>query len=707
MDQHSQEGPDTLLESGHIRLLRLMPHKRKDAGIQCQLFNYPLHDSGDGTTLYEALSYVWGDAGGRPRISIGQRDVEVTPNLHAALLHLRDTVLERVLWVDAICINQSDPIEKGQQIQFMAKIYAKAGRVIVWLGEAADGSDQAIEDIRFAAVLALLQRPWFQRIWQTLLTQPVQVLQEVAAARNVLIKCDGMEIDGYAFYTGLSALNLSYEGYPNLRSRIYTTTYLIRGALFRPRRVTSQPGPFSLQIRPLSELVDMYHTRKATERHDKVYALLGMRSDDDGETKFPANYKTPWGQAFQQLINSFLSDQVSVDSWDDEEIAVIRSKGCVLGKVSSVERDATWEDRQDVVITWQLESSYRYAKDERSDVWNLQTGAKSVHVGDVICLLQGALRPTIIRLHDGDWVIIKVAVHPTDKPRATVRNGKRSEFPSSISTPLHDFFLVWDWADRPQVGGYENHFIRNQVPKRSELGGHLHKAARLRSAWLISQHMETYGVSVGTFQRITRVFDSALKSMGSPGSTRPGGGSSEERGTREIGVMFDQLVRDHGKWTVICVAAAGGQRAVVELLLNTDEVDSNAEDYLLASLWLAEQNGHGAVRKLLLKAGRIDSDAKDTDGQAVLLQAARNGLDPNFEDMDGLRPVQVAVDNDHAATVKVLLENDAGFDLDSINNDGLTIFARAALYGRESVMKLLLEAAGANLELPIPKVIHH
>lgn len=87
-----------------------------------------------------------------------------------------------MLWIDAICINQEDDDEKGQQVQSMAKIYAKASRVIVWLGEAAEDSDQALEEIRIAAVkqstnlainetnhqqaiLTLLERPWFRRIW--------------------------------------------------------------------------------------------------------------------------------------------------------------------------------------------------------------------------------------------------------------------------------------------------------------------------------------------------------------------------------------------------------------------------------------------------------------------------------------------------------------------------------------------------------------
>jgi hypothetical protein len=97
------------------------------------------------------------------------------------LSHLRDRSFERIIWVDAVCINQENKQEKEQQIQFMAKIYAQATRVVVWLGVAADNSNQALEEIRIAggrqstnssnneiiqqAITALLDRPWFQRIW--------------------------------------------------------------------------------------------------------------------------------------------------------------------------------------------------------------------------------------------------------------------------------------------------------------------------------------------------------------------------------------------------------------------------------------------------------------------------------------------------------------------------------------------------------------
>ncbi|KAK0709563.1 heterokaryon incompatibility [Lasiosphaeria miniovina] len=72
-------------------------------------------------------------------------------NLHAALSQLRDRLLERIIWIDAICINQHDNNEKGQQVQSTTKIYANANRVIVWLGEAAEDSDQALGALRTAA----------------------------------------------------------------------------------------------------------------------------------------------------------------------------------------------------------------------------------------------------------------------------------------------------------------------------------------------------------------------------------------------------------------------------------------------------------------------------------------------------------------------------------------------------------------------------
>ena len=92
----------------------------------------------DSTGSYEALSYVWGTSNQSGNISIRNGDnewpVDLTASLKETLLRLRFTDRERRLWVDQICINQSDLSERSQQVQFMNRIYKRASHILVWLG---------------------------------------------------------------------------------------------------------------------------------------------------------------------------------------------------------------------------------------------------------------------------------------------------------------------------------------------------------------------------------------------------------------------------------------------------------------------------------------------------------------------------------------------------------------------------------------------
>ncbi|KAK1775993.1 heterokaryon incompatibility protein-domain-containing protein, partial [Copromyces sp. CBS 386.78] len=460
------------MSPGYIRLLQLLPSENEDAAIHCRLFCTALDLKGTtldskGTRPYEALSYVWGSEDKPCSISTNGCDLPVGENLHAALLYLRDQSIERTIWIDAICINQDDEEEKGHQVQSMVKIYAKANRVIVWLGEEAAGSDQALEEIRIAAkrdqapeeiritaelstrpldnkagILTLLQRSWFQRIW---------VLQEVAAARHILIKCGSAEIDGFAFCSGLNALNLSNELPADLWAQILSVTYLIRGAIFRPKYATSQSDNFSLDIRPLGELIEMYHTRKATKRRDKVYALLDGLSDD-------------------------------------KENAVIEGKGCILGEVSSVKRNAIWKDRQDVAITWRNAPSYICVKEAWGFCWTLPTTVKSVQKGDVICFLQGASRPTILRLYNDHWAVIMIAVSPAGNSQATTGDIKQL-----ITIFPHNFLLIWDCdIDPNKQQDKNNHNYFANIPKHSKTGleGCRNAVTRIRNVRLALQEVK-------------------------------------------------------------------------------------------------------------------------------------------------------------------------------------------------------------------------
>ncbi|KAK0724351.1 heterokaryon incompatibility protein-domain-containing protein [Lasiosphaeris hirsuta] len=142
--------PYTPLPKGCIRLLRLLPPPDDKSRTECQLITYSLLDS-RRTHSYEALSYVWGSEESKEPIWVDGNKLSVGGNLYKALSHLRDCFVERILWIDAICINQRDDKEKGHEVQSMAKIYAKASHVIAWLGEAVDNSNSALEVILRAA----------------------------------------------------------------------------------------------------------------------------------------------------------------------------------------------------------------------------------------------------------------------------------------------------------------------------------------------------------------------------------------------------------------------------------------------------------------------------------------------------------------------------------------------------------------------------
>lgn len=103
---------------------------------------------GPGTASYEALSYVWGSENSLHRILVNKRSLYVASNLHD-LLHARSSIWrERIVWVDAICINQRDEIEKAAPVLKITDIYKKASRVVAWLGDEHDAS-MAASKIQF------------------------------------------------------------------------------------------------------------------------------------------------------------------------------------------------------------------------------------------------------------------------------------------------------------------------------------------------------------------------------------------------------------------------------------------------------------------------------------------------------------------------------------------------------------------------------
>lgn len=126
----------------HIRLLALRPAFTDAQPIICSLKEVSLDDyDGEGASPrpYEALSYTWGARTGTIPILCDGKTLLVTPNCESALRHLRQMFKDRLLWIDAACINQQSVEEKNVQVPLMGEIYSAATRAVIWLGPGLPG----------------------------------------------------------------------------------------------------------------------------------------------------------------------------------------------------------------------------------------------------------------------------------------------------------------------------------------------------------------------------------------------------------------------------------------------------------------------------------------------------------------------------------------------------------------------------------------
>jgi hypothetical protein len=342
----------------------------------------------------------------------------------------------------------------------------------------------------------------------------------------------------------------------------------------------------------------MFHTRKATVALDKVYALLGMSSDDPSAARLSADYGASWETVFRKLVAFSLSNQMSVETWDGKEVAVISGKGSVLGEVSVVEGDT---------ITW------KKTPQGRSQSFTPPASAKPIQPRDVICLLQGASRPTIIRLYSDYSAIIRIAVPFMDD--SDVLNTKWSEHLESITTFPDNFLLIWDWhASREHAQEYED-FRSGQGLSNQRIHPQkdLDRATRW---WTIGRVLESAKRSeeaVENFHKSVEIGNMVLRDA-----------EDWESSYARLGAWGDLLVEDRGGWVPLVYVAEKGYMSFVRQLLESGAAVDATDGHGRTPLLWAARNGHEAVVWQLLENG-IAVDTTDRYGRTPLFWAAKNG----------------------------------------------------------------------------------
>lgn len=299
---------DSLREE--IRLLRLFPGSQSET-IRGELLVVSLLDH----PCYEALSYVWGDASDKRSVSLSGQPFSVTANLEKALKNLRYCKKERVLWIDALCIDQSDDEEKGQQIQMMRAIYHSANQVLAWTGDADDESNEALDllnylrqpivfmilyalssnpetfqmtsfDIKWLKMLRFLNRPYWSRVW---------ILQELAIPGTSIYKdinTDKIQVGVGQTWLPLFSFNLALMSFGLVeRSLLSSPAYLDCPESPIPQKSSAALMMFaavqscikgSEEQRPnIGTLLRTTHFLKATDPRDKIYALMALTREKD------------------------------------------------------------------------------------------------------------------------------------------------------------------------------------------------------------------------------------------------------------------------------------------------------------------------------------------------------------------------------------------------------------------------------------------
>lgn len=145
---------DPLESTRHIRVLTIGDSTDDTATIHVSLKQISLDDK-DAVKSYDALSYVWGSGSSNALIICDGKPLLVTPNCHAALLELgqrRRHHASHALWIDAICIDQGSEehslLERNSQVKQMGDVYAKARKVIIWLGSGGGNSRRFYKKLR-------------------------------------------------------------------------------------------------------------------------------------------------------------------------------------------------------------------------------------------------------------------------------------------------------------------------------------------------------------------------------------------------------------------------------------------------------------------------------------------------------------------------------------------------------------------------------
>jgi hypothetical protein len=327
--------------AGRFRLVKLSPGSGEEP-LECSLLTCDIQGH---EVSYQALSYTWGDKALTETILCAGGPIKITRNLRSALCRIRSKSESLLIWNDALCIDQTSPDERAEQIPLMSRIYSEAGTVILDLGKGEGTEDDDIAlaiqtimatpvekrtnihlhpsplahlglpgfpDPMWSSVLnKFFSRAWYQRIW---------CVQEAVLARNVTVLFGNHTTTAeiLTFVALLYAVSSETEARvhhqatwdvssynpPRMGSLSLLTTMGRR--VQRLQELAQIPDGSAPPTLSLCELMKFTMLQECTDRRDRIYALYGM-ADPDLAQMLPVSY-TESIQDLETRLSAYLID---------------------------------------------------------------------------------------------------------------------------------------------------------------------------------------------------------------------------------------------------------------------------------------------------------------------------------------------------------------------------------------------------------------
>jgi hypothetical protein len=296
MDAISSPYHSLVLQEEEIRLATLAPGNYDDV-LVVHLSIRSLSEPKEPE--YEALSYVWGTETSPRMALINGKALSIGTNLDCALRHLRYQNKNRVLWVDALCIDQLNILERNSQVQLMGRVYSTAATVVLWFGPGDEYDKEVIQKMvmrsrswnpqNLSALNRICRRPWFRRLW---------VVQELTLAKK-----DPMVYLGQSSLPWSTFLDVVETDLQHLTD--LTLDNDLKFQLIMAKTRVSKLGTMRTYLCCATLLDSLWATAdfQASDPRDKVYGLLGLKRTWIYALGLKPDYNKPVQEVFIETLS--------------------------------------------------------------------------------------------------------------------------------------------------------------------------------------------------------------------------------------------------------------------------------------------------------------------------------------------------------------------------------------------------------------------